>query len=197
MIVWASKVSVISVRRWCLYGLWSRRDPKWRRECLLTGTAWRIRPRPRSGLRVVITDLLGCLLSICVLNIERLPDVKWPVETGLAALSADSLVAIHSCHCIISAFPRSWKFSSRRWQWHGRRSDGVVPIRVHIQENISICCSCVKPSILWWMLPLRKIHCLWVRFRGESWEIEPSIFQDLFVVSIVRIEGGYIQGKVL
>jgi hypothetical protein len=67
----------------------------------------------------------------------------------------------------------------RRWQWHGRRSNGVVSIRVCIKENISIWCPCVKPSILWWILALQKIHCLWVRFRIVLRNWTPHFSRDL------------------
>jgi hypothetical protein len=58
--------------------------------------------------------------------------VKFPVETLNAALIADSMDVIQSCWCIVSPFPRSWKFLSRRWQWHGSRLAGEVFIRVQI-----------------------------------------------------------------
>ncbi len=95
-----------------------------------------------------------------------------------AALSADSIDAIHIWHWIVSIFPRSWKFLSRRWQWHGRRSNGVVSISVQIQEKISMCCSCVKQSILWWTSAFQKIHCLWVKLSSAFTKSTPHFSKD-------------------
>ncbi len=141
-------------------------------------------------------DLYECKLELCLLKIAILSGLIWPVAAQKGALSADSIDAIHNCHWIVSAFPRSCKFLSRRWWWHGRSSNGVVSISFDYKRKSP----CAALALSHWFCAghlhsKRSIAC------GSNWAaplgIVLPISQGTFVVSIEQTMGMCIQGVVL